>query len=124
MHIFLNDQIDPTMWNHFAGEHVFHRYEWLKVMKTAYEMKPFFVLATDETSFALYPSFIKSKCCVSLPFINIAGYLSNSAVLQQSLSNFIHERGYRDVYRTLAPIQATAARITGIVDISDRKSYL
>ena len=82
MKLYLNNDIDPSMWNRFAGENVFHRYEWRKIIESTYRMKPFFALAADEKSFALYPAFLRGTRCVSMPFTYIAGYLSNCERLQ------------------------------------------
>ena len=123
MQLYLNNDIDSSMWNRFAGENVFHRYEWRSIIESTYRMKPFFALAADENSFALYPAFLRGTRCVSMPFTYIAGYLSNCPRLQQLLAKSIRER-YLDCYRTLGPTGNTPAKVTAIVEISDLESYV
>lgn len=124
MNIFCNDRIDPAQWNQFAGPHVFHRYEWRHVIESAYGLKPYFVLAVEDESFALYPSFLKGDCCVSMPFTYIAGYLSNCPELEQSIAQSIHAQGYRECYRTLIESDGAAAKITCMIKMTDANSYL
>lgn len=124
MNLLCNDRIDPALWNRFAGAHVFHRYEWRHVIESAYGLKPYFVLAVEGDSFAIYPSFLKGDCCVSMPFTYIAGYLSNCPELEQSVADSIRAQGYQECYRRLVPSEGTESRVTGIVSIADVHSYL
>jgi len=123
MDLYFNDEIDPGVWNRLAGDHVFHRYEWRRVIERTYGLRPFFALAIEEDLFALYPSFQQGKYCLSMPFTYIAGYLGNCATLRERLARAVCEEGRLDCHRMLVPLGAGATKITAIADIGDLEHY-
>ncbi len=124
MKLYLNDEIDPVQWNHFAGTHVFHRYEWRLVIAKVYGLTPYFVMALDGEHFALYPSFRVKGRCLSMPFTYLTGFLANSDELCTVIQNALEKEGCSLSYRIAEDMTAESGQITAVINIDKLDDYL
>lgn len=123
MKILINDQIDPTVWNDIVKNNIYHRFEWLKIIKDVYGLEPFYIMVYEDKRFALLPSFkIKNKL-VSMPFLYIVGYLSNCDDLLTELQSFIKSKSLEVQYKYITQETKESSTLTAIININEKELF-
>lgn len=122
MKLSINDQIDRERWRQHAQGKVFHQIEWLEVIAHAYGLEPLFLMAEGDEEFALYPGFRVGKRCISLPYLYLSGFLSNSPQACHQIEDYLCEQGLATRYRQLQPDQGSG-QITAVVKIDELEGY-
>ena len=124
MEVFLNNQIDPLVWNSIAGNKIFHRYEWLEIITSTYNLKPYFLMVTEGDEFGIYPAYIKGKFCISGPFTYVTEPFASSERMLKLLLSQANIFGREPSYKKIIPELSGEGVITAIVDISNFDIYI
>ncbi len=123
MKIIKNKYIDPEMWNLYAQDNIFHRYEWKWIIEKAYGLEPNFILAVQDENFALIPSFCVNKCNISLPFTYISGYLTNSEKLFLKFKKILDSDEQKFRYKVMQDNNPEVGLVTAIIEINNINDY-
>jgi len=124
VNILINEQIDLTLWNKFAENKTFFRYEWMFIIKDSYKLEPYFVLFYEDNKFALIASFKTAKGYISLPFVSYSGFLSNDENMLTSLKTYLKDKSIEiDSRDLLDKKNITSGYVDAILKIDDYKGF-
>lgn len=123
MKIYINEEIDQNIWNAYAGENCFHRFEWYEIIQDAYKLRPYFAMGIEEGEFALVGSFRLGRRYISLPYAYISGFLASSLDTAKALQKELASKSIKVEYKRLIPLSNNHSSVTAIVEIEDWDAY-
>jgi len=119
MEILINDKIEKNLWNKFSGANTFHKFEWIEIINSSYKLEPYYIIAYQNEDFALLPAFKIRNNLISMPYLNMVGFLSNSEYMLKTLKEFIKSRSLKVYYKYATPNIHDNSTVTAMLKVDN-----